>query len=301
MKPILLTAALLVAAPALAQSPQSYPDGKGGEVTLPLGDLSFADEVTGYEMGEPSPIESARDPAAGLGPPDYAELGDDRAHITLGCEGRVTYRFTDNALIDIEGPDLHVFEVGEDVEGTLVEISQDGERWIPLGTIEGGRADVDIAEADGVEPGESFSLVRLIDDGVLCQNRWPGADIDAVAAIGSAERLVLDGAVLFAFDSADLTEAARTSLRDLVAPLGERDIGAIRVVGHTDAQGSEAYNRDLSQERAEAVQDWLRTEASLDTPVTARGAGEAEPVATNDTEEGRSRNRRVEIIVVPAG
>jgi OmpA-OmpF porin, OOP family len=67
--------------------------------------------------------------------------------------------------------------------------------------------------------------------------------------------------------------------------------------GHTDSVGSDSYNLKLSQERAEAVQDFLLKNGLAAASLTARGLGESYPVATNDTAAGRQQNRRVQIIV----
>jgi outer membrane protein OmpA-like peptidoglycan-associated protein len=69
------------------------------------------------------------------------------------------------------------------------------------------------------------------------------------------------------------------------------------IEGHTDSVGSEAYNLDLSQRRAEAVWDCLLQNGVNAAPMSPRGAGKAPPVASNDTAEGRQQNRRVELIV----
>lgn len=282
-----------------AQEETSYPDGNGGSVTLPMGDLSFADAAVSFEMGEPEPIAPSRDPGSALGPPDWEDLDAPENWLTLGCGGHVVLRFDDNALIDIEGTDLYIFEIGPDAEDTFLAISEDGTDWIEVGKISGGRADVDIGPH--VDRGASFSHVRLTDDGKGCSGRWPGADIDSVAAIGTAERFVLDGSVLFEFDSATLRPEAQAALRTMADRFAGRDLARIGVEGHTDSRGEAEYNRDLSLRRAEAVRDWLgRQDMLADVPFGTRGAGESSPVADNGTEEGRQKNRRVEIIVVPA-
>jgi OOP family OmpA-OmpF porin len=68
--------------------------------------------------------------------------------------------------------------------------------------------------------------------------------------------------------------------------------------GHTDNVGSDAYNLDLSQRRAEAVRAFLVQNGIRGTRVTAQGQGESSPVASNTTEAGRQQNRRVEIVVL---
>ena len=170
---------------------KSYPDGHGGEVFFPCGDLSFADEVVSFTSGEPKArAEKHRIPEATLGIPDYGGV-EGNNYLTLGCGGVLDVRFTDNSLIDINGPDLYVFEIGPAVEPTHLAISRDGESWVEIGRIAGGRADVDIAEfVDGPEP---YSHVRLIDGRSGCDGEWPGADIDAVGAIGSSPEPVASG------------------------------------------------------------------------------------------------------------
>lgn len=290
--------ALILSTNAQAQEPKTYSDGKRGEVTLPQGDISFADAVVVYDTGESVPRKSANKAEAALGFPTFDGNVYDGSFTTLGCGGRLDLQFIDNALVDLDGPDLYVFEVGPDVEGTFLEISIDGVTWRAVGEIKGGRAEVDIAEV--ATPGESFRFVRLIDDGVGCHGQFPGADIDAVAAIGSATRYTLDGAVLFDLDSSDLRSEAEAALNELSAEIAAAGLTSFTVIGHTDAQGSDDYNMALSQDRANAVRTYLQGQSELAAAnIAARGAGETEPTANNDTEEGRATNRRVEIIATP--
>jgi len=112
---------------------------------------------------------------------------------------------------------------------------------------------------------------------------------------------VIEGTA-FQFGSEQLTEAANGALLrvgrliELVRP--ER----VRFVGHTDSQGDEAANRRLSQRRAQAVRDWLVRNRGLDPARTkVEGRGPDQPVASNDTPEGRRANRRVEVILERRG
>lgn len=290
-----LLCAALLAPTVSAQTPQSYSDGNRGEVVLPQGDLSFADTVLAFEIGDAAPTASARNPEAALGPPTYVGNNNDGSFTTLGCNGMLDVQFTDNALIDLEGPDLYVFEVGPDVEGTQLAISQDGITWIDVGGIAGGRSEVDIASV--ATPGASYRFVRLVDDGEDCRGRFPGADIDAIAAIGSATRFVLDGSVLFSVGSAVLKPDAQAALKDLANEIAQAGITAFEITGHTDSDGSAEYNLELSNARATAVRDYLLSSPALaDATATARGAGESEPVSDNTTDAGKAANRRVEII-----
>jgi OOP family OmpA-OmpF porin len=72
----------------------------------------------------------------------------------------------------------------------------------------------------------------------------------------------------------------------------------VEVAGHTDSTGSETYNQGLSERRANSVKDYLTSQGVTATRLSAKGYGEAQPVASNDTKEGRAENRRVELIVL---
>ncbi len=165
--------------PAWAQRPQSYTDSRGKTAVFPNGVMSFADRVEAMHFG--TPRSTAAD---GIRPSD-ALRAPDKTSVTLGCRGSIVVRFVDNVLIDVPGPDLYVFEIGPDVESTLVEISADGQSWLNVGPIAGATTSVDISAHAG--PGASFRFVRLTDLASACGGGgYPGADIDAVGAIGSA-------------------------------------------------------------------------------------------------------------------
>jgi outer membrane protein OmpA-like peptidoglycan-associated protein len=73
------------------------------------------------------------------------------------------------------------------------------------------------------------------------------------------------------------------------------------IEGHTDSRGSDSHNVDLSQRRAEAVRTYLVSRGYPSERIQAHGIGKGRPTTSNDTSEGRANNRRVEIIVQPAG
>lgn len=103
------------------------------------------------------------------------------------------------------------------------------------------------------------------------------------------------GKVLFAFDSAQLTSEARDQLQGLMSKLGSAEVVSIKVIGHTDSQGSDAYNQKLSERRASSVADFLLSQGLAPNKVSSQGLGESQPVADNDSEQGRAQNRRVEL------
>ena len=103
------------------------------------------------------------------------------------------------------------------------------------------------------------------------------------------------GQVMFAFNSADLTTASQQRLQSLLPRLNEMGVSRIRVVGHTDNVGSASYNQTLSERRAASVAEYLISQGMAPQKVTSEGRGASEPVAENDTEEGRAHNRRVDL------
>jgi OmpA-OmpF porin, OOP family len=109
------------------------------------------------------------------------------------------------------------------------------------------------------------------------------------------------GDVQFAPDQETLTAEAMRKLSPLVTILKEQPKRSIRIEGHADSRGEEAYNLDLSQRRADAVRDFLTANGIRPTRITARGYGETEAVASNVTSAGRQENRRVEVIVLRDG
>jgi len=103
------------------------------------------------------------------------------------------------------------------------------------------------------------------------------------------------GKVLFDFDKSDLTAEARSQLDGLMGKLSHANVVSIRVVGHTDSVGTDAYNQRLSERRANSVVEYLLTQGLAPGKLTSEGKGESEPVADNSTDEGRAQNRRVEL------
>ena len=103
--------------------------------------------------------------------------------------------------------------------------------------------------------------------------------------------------VLFAFNSSDLGGNAQTNLDKLVNILNKYPDTNIEVIGHTDSKGTDAYNQTLSERRATAVTNYLQSHNINSSRLMAKGMGETDPVATNDTEDGRAQNRRVEFVI----
>ncbi|MBO0924513.1 OmpA family protein [Cellulomonas sp. zg-ZUI199] len=119
----------------------------------------------------------------------------------------------------------------------------------------------------------------------------------AVTTTESVERVEasLGSDVLFEFDQATLTPQAGEAIALVAQRLAEREPGPVTVVGHTDDQGDDDYNLDLSRRRAQTVADALGAAVGPSYPLQVEGRGEAEPFVTNDSDDDRARNRRVAV------
>ncbi|PWK29961.1 OmpA family protein [Pseudomonas sp. OV226] len=125
----------------------------------------------------------------------------------------------------------------------------------------------------------------------------PQTPVSAPAEPAQSEVVTLSdsGNVLFAFNQSDLTPAAKSELDALMPKLQSADVVSIKVVGHTDGVGSDVYNQYLSERRATSVAAYLMDQGLDPNKITSEGKGKSEPVADNDTDEGRAKNRRVEL------
>lgn len=122
-----------------------------------------------------------------------------------------------------------------------------------------------------------------------------GCPIKAKALFEKGKKsLILEG-VNFVTDSAELTSDSRATLDRVAASLRDWPDVKVEVGGHTDSVADPAYNLDLSQRRAESVRQYLIDHGISPSRLQAKGYGETHPVATNDTPEGRAKNRRVEL------
>ena len=121
------------------------------------------------------------------------------------------------------------------------------------------------------------------------------------AAAAAAEPIVmnLSGRALFASGSAEMTAAGNSAFQSLIERLAEyKVIDSITIIGHTDSQGAAAYNQMLSEKRAETVRGYIADSGvGGDAKLIVEGKGETDPIASNDTADGRQQNRRVEVRV----
>jgi outer membrane protein OmpA-like peptidoglycan-associated protein len=111
-----------------------------------------------------------------------------------------------------------------------------------------------------------------------------------------AKKIVLRG-VNFDFNKANIRPDAAGILKEAATILKDNSTVSVSVEGHTDSVGSDQYNLKLSLRRAAAVKDFLVKEGVTESRLSTRGLGESQPVASNDTADGRAQNRRVELKV----
>jgi OOP family OmpA-OmpF porin len=126
----------------------------------------------------------------------------------------------------------------------------------------------------------------------------PRAAAPAAAPVAAATKVTYAADAFFDFDKAVVKPAGKTKLDDLVSKVKDINLEVIIAVGHTDSVGSDTYNQKLSVRRAEAVKAYLVSKGIEKNRIYTEGKGEKQPVASNVTNEGRAKNRRVEIEVV---
>ncbi len=119
-----------------------------------------------------------------------------------------------------------------------------------------------------------------------------------VERVGEGIQITMESGILFGVDSYALKPDAQEELKSMANVLNNYPDTKIKVDGHTDSTGSESYNQSLSERRAKSVSGYLRSLGISIDRITEQGFGESIPVADNNTVEGRSLNRRVEIGII---
>jgi outer membrane protein OmpA-like peptidoglycan-associated protein len=175
-----------------------------------------------------------------------------------------------------------------------------------IGTAGGGAAGAVIGKASGnTALGAIIGAVVGGSAGAIIGNKMDkqakeiAKNVPDAKVIRVEEGIVVEfsSSVLFGFDKSGLTNDSKTSLNKLVNILDEYPDTNIEIQGHTDSKGSSNYNQDLSVLRADAVTNYLISRSISGDRLTVKGFGERMPKYLNDTEEGRSQNRRVEFLI----
>ena len=236
--------------------------------------------VPGYALGEIPPITAPE-------MPDLSVTENPDAKITLDMTKKissvpgisVTPVKVENS--NIVGGDYSM-QIGQNGDGQFTDkdksVQTDGKGKAKI-TFNGKTTEVD---AKPLEKPETFSKFKMVP---------PVPSIEANSLL-----ITLDSGILFDVDKYDLRPEAEEVLKNLAIVLKEADIKAFEVDGHTDSDASDKHNQILSENRANAVKNFL-TSQGITAEITIKGYGESRPIASNDTAEGKQKNRRVEIII----
>ena len=122
----------------------------------------------------------------------------------------------------------------------------------------------------------------------------PGATVERV---GEGIQVTFESGLLFDFNSDKVKPEAQRNLANLAASLGKYPNSSLLIVGHTDAVGSDDFNRALSERRAMSTASYLIGQGVASTRLRTMGLGESEPIAGNDTDANMAKNRRVEVAI----
>ena len=165
-----------------------------------------------------------------------------------------------------------------------------------IGHLAGNKA-VGTAIGATVGAGAGALIGRKMDKAAEAAKQVEGAQVELVDINGlPAVKVTFDSGILFDFNSSKLSDEAKTSLAKFAEVLKATPDADVAILGHTDNVGTEKANQSVSEKRAKAVADYLK---SQDVPASqikdVLGMNYSQPVASNDTEEGRAQNRRVEV------
>ena len=126
-----------------------------------------------------------------------------------------------------------------------------------------------------------------------------GATVETVTDVNNltSVKVTFDNGILFAFNKSDLSDAAKKSLKEFATKMADMPETDITIWGHTDNIGTAEANASVSQKRANAVKSFLEAQGIAADRMLAEGKSYDMPVASNDTDEGRAQNRRVEVYI----
>lgn len=205
--------------------------------------------------------------------------------------------FTDNYLIDAPNQnDIFIEEVGGAGEYADVFVSSDNVEYTFLGTAGNGEVnEFDLAKIAYKKPVKYLKILGKDNNGAS-----PGFDVGNVYGLPGAskavETIILEN-ILFQTNKSILLKQSFVSLDKLVEQLKDNQI-KIEIRGHTDNVGSDVKNQTLSEQRAKSVLNYLVSKGIEKDRLSFRGLGSTQPIAPNDTEEGRTKNRRVEFLKI---
>lgn len=156
-----------------------------------------------------------------------------------------------------------------------------------------------LAGVGGVAGGAVGNYMDRQDAALRARLQGTGVSVTRTGPRGENITLNMPGNITFAVNSADISASFYPVLDSVGLVLKEFDKTMVEVAGHTDSDGSDAYNQQLSERRASSVVAYLVSRQIRGDRFLTVGAGETRPIASNTTPEGKAQNRRVEITIVP--
>jgi len=175
--------------------------------------------------------------------------------------------------------------IGGAALGMMTASKKDRKKGAILGAIVGGAA----GAAYGSYLDKQEEELRAAMEGT-------GVDVDRQ---GDVLKITMPGGVTFATGSADIASNFYAPLRNVANSLSQYDQSTIEIIGHTDNTGSRSLNMDLSKKRAQSVANFFTSSGVSGTRIMFSGAGPDFPIASNASEQGKAKNRRVEITLYP--
>ncbi len=208
-------------------------------------------------------------------------------------------RDAEQARLEAEKLRLQALARAEEAERLRIDASSESARRMESEEIaELARQEAEAARRLAVAQGREAELARREAELASAQTISLRQQLATIRAVPSTRGLVITlGDVFFATGQAELAVAARDNLGAVIDVLARHPERAVSIEGHTDSSGPDDVNLALSERRARSVRESLIAQGADPSRITATGFGESQPIASNDTAEGRARNRRVEIVI----
>ena len=286
------------AVPGINVTPVKVENGNivGGDYSIQDGDGEYSDEnltIKRNKDGSGQYINKETGVTFQVDAQGSGQYLDDKNKVSfqIGADGTGVYKDENNDVTITIDKNNSTYTKGNitvknngDGSGTYIDKDKDllienNGKGKAIITLKGKSTEV---EAKPLEKPEKFPKLKMVP---------PVPSIEANSLL-----ITLDSGILFDVDKYDLRPEAEEVLKNLAIVLKEADIKVFEVDGHTDSDAGDKHNQVLSENRANAVKNFL-TSQGITAEITIKGYGKTRPIASNDTPEGKQKNRRVEIVI----
>ena len=286
------------AVPGINVTPVKVENGNivGGDYSIQDGDGEYSDEnltIKRNKDGSGQYINKETGVTFQVDAQGSGQYLDDKNKVSfqIGADGTGVYKDENNDVTITIDKNNSTYTKGNitvknngDGSGTYIDKDKDllienNGKGKAIITLKGKSTEV---EAKPLEKPEKFPKLKMVP---------PVPSIEANSLL-----ITLDSGILFDVDKYDLRPEAEEVLKNLAIVLKEADIKVFEVDGHTDSDAGDKHNQVLSENRANAVKNFL-TSQGITAEITIKGYGKTRPIASNDTPEGKQKNRRVEILI----